>query len=214
METDDVYLESTGLYGHSKLQRVRLHDNHILKHVNLPSDAFGEGITVHKGKIYQLTWREGLVYIYDQLTLALEQVLELPSVIKEGWGICSDLTHLYISEGSNKLYQLNPVDWTVIRTISVNEGGRAINSLNELEYIDGLIWANIWYEDFIIRINPDDGSVDSYVYLGDLESDTQSNAWRTGNVLNGIAWVGRRLFVTGKRWKQIYEIELRGPRLA
>mmetsp|Transcript_23760 Transcript_23760/g.42066 ORF Transcript_23760/g.42066 Transcript_23760/m.42066 type:complete len:215 (-) Transcript_23760:33-677(-) len=213
METEEVYLESTGLYGHSKLQRVRLHDNKILQHVALPNDAFGEGVAVHGGSIYQLTWREGKVYKYSQSSLAQQNVLELPQEIGEGWGICSDGTYLYISEGSNKIFKLDPATWTVIKVIEVTDGGRPITYLNELEFIDGEIWANIWYENIIVRFDAQTGNVDSYINLENLEPTTQANSWRSGNVLNGIAKFGDRLLVTGKRWNKIYEIELLGPRI-
>lgn len=201
------------MYGHSKLKRVRMHDNHVIHQVPLPNDAFGEGISSHNGKIYQLTWREGRVYVYNQKTLDQEHVLELPTVIKEGWGICSDSAYLYVSEGSNKIFKIDPVTWTVSDVIEVNDGGRPINLLNELECVGGQIWANIWYEDLIVRIDIATGHVNSYINLEGLEPSTQANAWRSGNVLNGIMEIRGRVFVTGKRWQRIYEIELQGPRV-
>lgn len=197
--------EGTGKYGHSTLRRVDLESGRVLRQFALPRTLFGEGITVWRDEIVQLTWRARLGIRYQRATFAPVATFPLPG---EGWGITQDGRHWILSDGSETLYFLDPATGQEVRRVRVHDGPRTITRLNELEFIDGEIWANIWYEDRLVRIAPTDGLVLGYVDLTGL--------WPSGErpgreaVLNGIAFdaVGRRLFVTGKYWPRLYQIEV------
>lgn len=202
---EGVFYEGTGLNGHSRLMIVNPATGEATKSVSLSRRHFGEGITILGEKIYQLTWTSGKLFLYDKSTL--RSLGEL-SYSGEGWGLTNDGQRLYMSDGTNRITVRNPKDFAIERTIEVKMGGRSVRYLNELEWIEGEIWANIYLTDTIVRINPDTGEVVGVVNLTDLQSPTD----RTFNtdVLNGIAWDAstKRLFVTGKNWNKIYQIEL------
>lgn len=202
---EGVFYEGTGLNGHSRLMIVNPATGEATKSVSLSRRHFGEGITILGEKIYQLTWTSGKLFLYDKSTL--RSLGEL-SYSGEGWGLTNDGQRLYMSDGTNRITVRNPKDFAIERTIEVKMGGRSVRYLNELEWIEGEIWANIYLTDTIVRINPDTGEVVGVVDLTDLQSPTD----RTFNtdVLNGIAWDAstKRLFVTGKNWNKIYQIEL------
>lgn len=202
---EGVFYEGTGLNGHSRLMIVNPATGEATKSVSLSRRHFGEGITILGEKIYQLTWTSGKLFLYDKNTL--RSLGEL-SYSGEGWGLTNDGQRLYMSDGTNRITVRNPKDFAIERTIEVKMGGRSVRYLNELEWIEGEIWANIYLTDTIVRINPDTGEVVGVVDLTDLQSPTD----RTFNtdVLNGIAWDAstKRLFVTGKNWNKIYQIEL------
>lgn len=202
---EGVFYEGTGLNGHSRLMIVNPATGEATKSVSLSRRHFGEGITILGEKIYQLTWTSGKLFLYDKSTL--RSLGEL-SYSGEGWGLTNDGQRLYMSDGTNRITVRNPKDFAIERTIEVKMGGRSVRYLNELEWIEGEIWANIYITDTIVRINPDTGEVVGVVDLTDLQSPTD----RTFNtdVLNGIAWDAstKRLFVTGKNWNKIYQIEL------
>lgn len=198
--------QSTGLYGQSKIQKFKFPSIEKVSARELSSKAFGEGLTILNDKIYQLTWLEREVYVYDK-DFALLETFNLPNDIEEGWGICNDGKNLYISSGSHRVYKLDPNSFSILSSIEVINDNKEINRLNELEWVDGEIWANIYYSKYIIRINPDSGQVLGWINLTGLEK-SESKSWYAGYVLNGIAVYDNRIFVTGKGWNTMYEIQL------
>ena len=197
--------EGTGEYGKSRLLRTDLATGKILKSVDLSKEEFGEGITVLGDKIYQLTWLNGKMHIYDRKTL---QRLETRTYKGEGWGLTSDGTKLYMSDGTSNIRVLNPESGKLERYISVTLQGQSLLYLNELEWIDGKIWANVYTTDQIVIINPENGIVEGVVDLtGILPTQERDNKT---DVLNGIAYdkATERIFVTGKNWSKLYEIKL------
>ncbi|NYT01252.1 MAG: glutaminyl-peptide cyclotransferase [Methanosarcinales archaeon] len=200
---DGVLYESTGLYGRSSLRRVDLESGEVLLAVILPPYLFGEGITLWQGKIIQLTWQSHLGLIYDNQTL---QFLESFAYPTEGWGITSDASRLIMSDGSSNLYFLDPATFRRLEVLPVRADGAPLTGLNELEYVKGLIYANIYYTDKIAIISPQSGNVTAWLDLQGLWVEGRS----PDDVLNGIAYDpdGDRLLVTGKLWPQLYEIEL------
>ncbi|HAN95612.1 MAG TPA: glutamine cyclotransferase [Firmicutes bacterium] len=198
--------EGTGLYGESSLRRVRLADGEVLQQVDLESRFFGEGIALLRGRIFQLTWREGTGFIYDLESLEKIGEFTYPG---EGWGLTTDGTYLIMSDGSSLLRFLDPETLEPVGTLQVRSSRGEVTLLNELEYINGEIWANIWLSSVICRIDPQSGQG-----LGWIDLQQLSAAEREGNpgadVLNGIAWdaEAERIFVTGKLWSRVYEIRL------
>ncbi len=200
---DGVLFEGTGLNGRSSVRRVRLQDGQILASVPLSGEYFGEGITVQKSRILQLTWKHGVGFIYDRATLRKTGSFAYPG---EGWGLANDGKLIYMSDGSSTIRVWDPVTLKELRRFSVKLQGRPIDQLNELEMVEGELYANVWQTDSILRISPADGNV---VGIIDLQGLLNSNAGEV-DVLNGIAYdpAGKRLFVTGKLWPRIFEIQL------
>ena len=200
---DGVLYESTGLNGYSSLRRIDLETGEILQFVALPNEYFGEGITVFDGKIIQLTWLSNKGFVYDKESFDLLQNFSYQT---EGWGITTDGSRLIMSDGTSSLYFLDPETFLEIGQVEVHDNG-TVERLNELEYIKGKVYANIWLEDKIAIINPQTGQVEGWINLSGLQNmeNQDSNA-----VLNGIAYDAAtdRLFVTGKLWPQLFEIEL------
>jgi len=197
--------ESMGRYGESSLRQVELTSGQVLRQADLPADVFGEGLTDWRDSLIQLTWREGNGFVYDIEDFSLLGQFDIPT---EGWGLTQDGEQLIMSDGSSSLYFLNPENFVVMGTVTVNDEGEEIDRLNELEYIRGQVFANIWQTDDIIRIDPDTGSVLGWIDLsGVLPEEARTE---TTDVLNGIAYdpQGDRLFVTGKYWLYLYEIRL------
>jgi glutamine cyclotransferase len=199
-------LEGTGQYGSSTLRRVELETGRVERLVPLGNAYFGEGITVLDGRVYQLTWHNGIAFVYDAETFALERTL---SYAGEGWGLTTDGSRLILSDGSAALRFLEPGTFAVAKQITVRDNGLPIERLNELEYVDGEIWANVWYDDRIVRISPESGEVLGWIDLSSLYSSSERSR---DDVLNGIAYDAEagRLFVTGKNWPQLFEIEVSG----
>lgn len=198
--------EGTGKYGESTLRHVELETGKVLKSIAIDRRHFGEGITILDDKIYQLTWKSHIGFIYDRETL---QSLGTFRVAGEGWGLTHDGTHLILSDGTATLSFIDPKTFKVARRLLVQSQGRRVTKLNELEYIDGEIFANVWYEDHIARIDPQTGLVTGWIDLRTLmPGRTDREA-----VLNGIAHDPDkdRLFVTGKNWPKLFEIELVRP---
>jgi glutamine cyclotransferase len=196
--------ESTGLYGHSSLRKVELESGSIIKKIDLSPDYFGEGITLFNNQVIQLTWHAKKGFIYDLDHFNLIKEFRYPM---EGWGITFDGQYLVISDGTAILYYLDPESFQIIKQVNVQENGKSINRLNELEYIKGNIYANIWETDQIAIISPD-GKVIGWIDLqGILLVDDCS---QTTGVLNGIAFntQNQRIYVTGKNWCKLFEIEL------
>ena len=198
-----VLYEGTGLYGNSSLRRVELATGEILQLYALPPQYFGEGITIFDGKIIQLTWQEHKSFVYDKNSFELLQEF---SYSTEGWGITTDGSRLIMSDGTSTLYFLDPETFQKIGQVEVHDNG-TVERLNELEYIQGKVYANIWLEEKIAIINPQTGKVEGWINLSGLQNMENQDP---DNVLNGIAYdaAGDRLFVTGKRWSQLFEIQL------
>jgi glutamine cyclotransferase len=199
--------EGTGQYGASTIRRVDVATGRVEQRQALPQQYFGEGIAILDERLYQLTWRSGTGFVYD-----VESFEQLASFryAGEGWGLTHDGEHLIMSDGSETLRFLDPESFEVVRTVRVRDTGRPVVRLNELEYVDGEIWANIWYDDRIARISPASGEVMGFIDLRTLYPQTA----RGGEaVLNGIAYdaAAKRLFVTGKNWPQLYEIKIVRP---
>jgi glutamine cyclotransferase len=204
---DGVLYEGTGLYGQSTLRRVELETGNVTQVYALPDEFFGEGITIFKDKIIQLTWKNNRGFVYNKQSFELIQEFEYPfEYPTQGWGITYDGSNLIMSNGSSTLFFLDPETFTQVRQIEVHDINPVTN-LNELEYIQGKIYANIWYEDNIAIISPQTGKVTGWINLKGIYDSANQD---TGNVLNGIAYdvEENRLFVTGKRWSQLFEISL------
>lgn len=196
--------EGTGEYGKSKLLQVDLKTGKIEKALNLDEKYFGEGITILHDTIYQLTWREGKVFAY---TLDFKKVKEF-KLNTEGWGITTDGKELIVSNGSSNLYYYNPSDFRLLRTQSITEGGGLAYNLNELEYIDGYIYANQWQAPYILKIEPASGQIVGKVNLQQVW-DRVKAIDPVADVPNGIAYDAAtgKIYVTGKLWPELYEIE-------
>ncbi|MDR0728992.1 MAG: glutaminyl-peptide cyclotransferase [Prevotellaceae bacterium] len=194
--------ESAGQYGQSSLRKIDLPTGDVVATYTLPASVFAEGACVWHDTIYQLSWQERTCFLYDT---TLRPVGEF-HYDGEGWGLTSDGIHLIMSDGSSILKFLNPADFSEQRYVNVTYDGKAIPLLNELEYIDGEIWANVYTYDYIIRINPDNGKVTGIVFMQKLLPPELRTA-RT-DVLNGIAYddATKKIFVTGKNWPKLYEI--------
>jgi len=196
--------ESTGQYGKSSLRKVDLATGDVLNQVDLDSNLFGEGLTILENRAYQLTWLSGTGFVYSINTLGL---LGSFTYSGEGWGLTTDGIDLIMSDGSSHLRFIDPETFEEIQNIEVLDNGTPVGLLNELEYINGEIYANIWHSDMIARISPASGEVLGWIDLSGLLGD---DAMGSEDVLNGIAYdsEGDRLFVTGKLWPKLYEIVL------
>jgi glutamine cyclotransferase len=197
--------EGTGRHGLSTLRLVDLSSGRVERQVALPARLFGEGITVWEDEIVQLTWRSQLGLRFDRATFTPIGAFPLPG---EGWGITQDGRHWIVSDGTDSIRFLDPATQQEVRRVRVRDGAKPVTRLNELEFIDGELWANIWHEDRLVRIAPADGRVLGYVDLTGLlprgeRPDSEA-------VLNGIAYdrAGSRLFVTGKHWPRLFQIEV------
>ncbi|MFN0072642.1 MAG: glutaminyl-peptide cyclotransferase [Chloroflexota bacterium] len=199
---DGQLYEGTGWFGESNLRRVDLLTGSVLQQVDLPRDVFGEGIAVVGNRIMQITWRSHLGYVYDRDSFALLGTFGYPT---EGWGLTYDGTRMILSDGSDTLRFIDPDSFAPVGDVQVRAGGQPVKMINELEYIDGLLFANIWQTDRIALIDPNSGEVCAWLDLSGLDAGGTSSR---DDVLNGIAFdsSSRRLFVTGKRWSALYEI--------
>ncbi|MBT8361454.1 MAG: glutaminyl-peptide cyclotransferase [Desulfobacterales bacterium] len=197
--------EGTGIYGHSSLRKQSLQTGRTEHKIDYQDDIFAEGVTVFDDKIYQLTWKNRLVFIYDKHDLSLIKKLNYP---REGWGITHDSHNLIVSDGSSTLYFIDPETLTEVRRITVQQRSRTISALNELEYINGSVYANIWKSNRIVIISPSNGEVEGWIDLSGLDKKLSKD--NSSGVLNGIMFDPdkQRLFVTGKLWPTLFEIEL------
>lgn len=205
---DGVLYEGTGLNGHSSLRRVELETGAVLQRRALPDRYFGEGVAVLDSRIFQLTWRSGLAFVYDRETLALRQTLLYPA---EGWGLTTDGTHLIASDGTATLRFLEPESFAEVRRLTVVDQAGPVTRLNELEYVDGRIYANVWQTERIAIIDAASGRVTAWLDLQGLPV-AEKHAGHE-DVLNGIAYDARTglLYVTGKLWPRLYQLELVPP---
>jgi glutamine cyclotransferase len=202
---DGHLYESTGLNGHSSLRMVDLTTGRVLQQFDLPDRYFAEGLTNWGSTLIQLTWQAHTAFVYDQFSFRLLRTFHYKG---EGWGLTQDGKNLIESDGSAELRFLEPSTFREIRHIVVTDGGGKVTQLNELEYIHGQIYANIWHSDRIARISPATGRVLGWIDLaGLLPKDERSNPEA---VLNGIAYDAAhdRLFVTGKLWPKLFEIRI------
>ena len=203
---DGKLLESTGQEGRSTLRTVDLESGQVVKKVDVPAKYFAEGMTVLNGKIYQLTWQHQVGFIYDYQTFERAGEFHYQG---EGWGLTNDGHSLILSDGSNRIRFLDPGSFQVTKTIAVTDNGKPINRLNELEFIQGEIYANIWHDPRIVTINPETGAVTSWIDCSGLVS--QAGVSDGEAVLNGIALdqASGRVFVTGKLWPKLFEIKIK-----
>jgi len=203
---DDYLYESTGRNGQSSVRRVDLESGGVLQKYDLPSEYFGEGLTDWGSSLVQLTWTSGKAFVYDRSTFKL---LRTFSYQGEGWGLTHDEKSLILSDGTSTLRFLEPDTFRVTRRLAVvDEHGEPVENLNELEFIGGEIFANIWHQDRIARISPQTGRVLGWVDMSGLRE--QAGASGPEAVLNGIAYDSKtgRIFVTGKLWPRLFEIKI------
>jgi len=203
---DGHLYESTGLNGRSSLRMVDLQTGRVLQRHDLPPEYFGEGLTNWGSNLVQLTWKAGTALVYDRFSFALQSTLHYPG---EGWGLTQDGKQLILSDGTSVLHFLDPRTFHEIRRISVmDDYNRPLMNLNELEYIHGEIYANVWQTGWIVRISPRNGKVLGWIDLGGLMD--KSRLADPDAVLNGIAYDPQwdRLFVTGKLWPKLFEIKV------
>ncbi len=205
---DGELYESTGQRGESTLRHVRLKTGEVLKKRDLPRQVFGEGLAAVNGLFYMLTWKVGQAFLFDTKTLRPRSYTY--SYPGEGWGLTTCSEGLVMSNGTATIRFLEPKGMKLIREIQVRDQGRPIIELNELEWIDGEIWANVWKSNRIARIDPATGKVNAWVDMTGLLGKERV-AQPEEEVLNGIAYdeKGKRLFMTGKRWPYLYHVELR-----
>ena len=200
-----VLFESTGLNGRSSLRRVDLQTGRVLQKIDVSAQYFAEGMTILDGRVYQLTWQSQKGFVYDLGTFQLQREFTYTG---EGWGLTTDGHSLIMSDGTNQIRFLDPATFRVTRTIPVLDHGAPLPRLNELEYVKGEIFANIWQTQSVVRINPENGTVTGMIDFSGLlaPSDYRGNT----DVLNGIAYdsAGDRLFITGKNWPKLFEVRL------
>ena len=198
--------EGTGQEAGSSLREVELGTGKVLRQLNLDPSLFGEGITLFNGRIFQVTWRNKVGFVYDKASFSVIKRIYFQT---EGWGLATVEKRIVMSDGSNVLYFFDPEMFNVVSRIEVYDNEKKVDQLNELEYINGEIWANIWQSDLIARIDPVSGRVNSYIDLSSLFPEPERREF-SADVLNGIAYdaAGKRIFVTGKRWPKLYEISI------
>lgn len=195
--------EGTGLYGRSGIRQQDLSSGEVLRSVNLPQAYFGEGITILGERVYQLTWQSRKGFVYDLNFTPLSEF----TYTTEGWGLTHNGSHLIMSDGSSNLYFLDPGSLSVVGQVQVRDGGKRVEELNELEFINGEVWANVWRTDLVARISPQSGEVLGWINFTGLLSPSEMAG---ADVLNGIAFdsEGGRILVTGKYWPTIFQVEL------
>jgi glutamine cyclotransferase len=202
---DGFLYEGTGREGQSSLRKVRLETGEIVQQVNLEPDLFGEGITLLNDKVIQLTWKSGIGFVYDLNSFRL---LRRFSYSGEGWGLATNGRELFLSDGTSEIRVLDGETFQEKRRIKVHEGSTAVDQLNELEFVEGQVFANLWHSNRVARISPQTGDVVGWIDLTGLLSPMYR--LEPEAVLNGIAYdpIRKRLFVTGKLWPRIFEIKL------
>ncbi len=223
--SDGFLYESTGQEGKSSLRKIDLETGKVLQKFDLPPQNFGEGISIVNGKIYQLTWRDGLCRVFDAKTFKLVKELHYQG---EGWGLATDGSALYMSQGTHVIKVLEAETFKQAQTVPVmREDGKPLMNINELEWVKGEIWANVWHSEtpdilgkpnYIARIEPATGKLLGWINLAGISPDDQAKGndpydAKAENTLNGIAYdpIKDRIFVTGKNWKNLYEIKIRTP---
>jgi len=200
-----IFYEGTGMHGRSALRKVKIETGEVLQHKALDAQYFGEGITEWKGSLLQLTWQSQIGFVYDARTFERTRTFAYTG---EGWGLTHDGARLILSDGSPKLRFLDPATFKETGGVVVRDGRGPVEDLNELEFVKGEIFANVWQSDRIARIDPKDGRVTGWIDLAGLMPPAERGT--PDAVLNGIAYdaAGDRLFVTGKLWPRVFEIRL------
>ena len=196
--------ESSGLYGKSKVRKYTLAGNTTIAETKLPDKYFTEGLTLFQDEVFVLTWRENTLLVLDSKTLATKRELHYEG---EGWGLANNGAHLIMSNGSDAIYFRNPTNFDIEREIKIHSGKTSVRQINELEYAEGFLWANVWQSPVILKINPNNGKIIGFYNLEDLLKNNSSG--RDEKVLNGIAYDPERkaYWVTGKLWPTRYLIE-------
>lgn len=204
--SDSTLYESTGTYGRSTIRRVDLKSGRVLASRPLSADRFGEGLALLNGRLYQLTWKEGVAYTYDAATLAPRDSFHYAG---EGWGLATDGDTLVMSDGSDSLRFVSPADFHVQRVVHVKYNGAPLRQLNELEFVNGEILANVYQSDWILRIDPSTGTVRETIDFAELYPKRPDFA----EVMNGVSLApdGTSLLLTGKYWPVIFEVRLHSP---
>ena len=203
---DGQMYESTGLQGESTLRRVDIATGKTLQRLDVPSQYFAEGLALVGDELLQLTWQHKLGFVYDRVTFKQKRTFSYQT---EGWGIAYDGTsNLVMSDGTDTLAFLDPKTFAAARTLRVQDAGRPVSHLNELEWIEGEIWANVWMTDRIARISPKTGEINAWIDLSTLFP--RSQRLPPADELNGIAYdkATRRIYITGKKWPRLYQIAI------
>ena len=202
---DGFLYEGTGLAGRSALRKIKLDTGQVLQSFDLPQPFFGEGITVLPQQIVQLTWQSQTGFIYDKATFRVLKSFSYPG---EGWGMTNDGKQIYMSDGTAQIRVWDPVSLKEVRRINVTDGARPVTAINELEFVRGEIWANVWQTDRIARISPAAGRVLGWIDLSGILPKAERTT--ADAVLNGIAYDSAtdRVFVTGKLWPNIFEVKI------
>ena len=202
---DGTLFESTGIEGRSEVRRVDLATGRVLQKQKLPADVFGEGLVLSRNRLIQITLQSQRAFVFDSKTFKSKGEWKYKG---EGWGLTTDGEELIMSDGSSQLLFRDPKTFAEKRRVAVTFNGKPLAMLNELEWIDGQVWANVWQTDYIVRINPQSGAVEEYLDCTGLLGET----FRTGkeDVLNGIAYdsQAKRIFLTGKLWPRLFQIQL------
>lgn len=206
---NETLFESTGLYHKSSVRQVLLQTGKVMVSHQMDMSFFGEGLTLFGERLYQVTWLTRTGFIYDRHNFSEKDSFTHP--MNDGWGLATDGKILYASDGTSTLYHLDPQTLKEIRRVTVKYNDHEIPFLNELEHVDGEVWANVWQTDCIARISHEDGKVLSWIALHELRQGLMRSGYTGIDVLNGIAWDDekKRLFVTGKLWPKLYQIKLR-----
>ena len=201
---DGILYEATGLETKSTLRKEKLETAEVIYSITIPNNVFGEGITLFNNEIVQITWRDHVGYVYNKDDF---QIISEFHYNTEGWGLTTDGEKLFMSDGTNNIYILDPATFSVIDKIQVYDNKVKINLLNELEYINGIIYANVYTKDFIVGIDPKTGKVLEHIDMNGILPDALRD--RKTDVLNGIAYdkINDRISVTGKNWKKLYEVK-------
>lgn len=210
---DNAFYESTGLEGKSKLRKINIESGKPEQEIKLDSIHFGEGISIINDKLYQLTWQEHKVFVYDAKTLKKISEMQWPF---EGWGMTTDGKQLIISTGSSNLYFVNPDNFKIIKQVGVSDNYGPVGNINELEYVNGVVYANQYETNYILKIDPETGKVTAKIDLSgilnssNIPHDPSKYDIQSGNVLNGIAFDSTKnsFYVTGKLWPAVFEIKL------
>lgn len=201
---DGAFYEGTGLNGRSTIRKVKIETGEVLQKRDVPVQYFGEGITVRGNELYQLTWQSGVALVYDKASFTPKRQHRYTG---EGWGLTQDASSLIMSDGTEFLRMLDPATFAERRRVRVMAAGSPLKNLNELEYVKGEVFANVWQTDYVARINPATGVVTGYIdFRGLLTASERAST----DVLNGIAYDERadRLFITGKLWPRVFEVRV------
>ena len=212
LHSDGLLYESTGLYGESDLRAVEVESGEVVRQFDIPEQIFAEGLTLLGNRLFQISWREQVALVYEIETGIAEDTFEPLGAFQytgEGWGLWDDESLLYMSDGSHVITVRDPETFAPVRTMNVTLYGAYVDEINELECVDGNIWANVWQTDSILRIDAQTGIVTGVVDGRALLSPEERAALESGAVLNGIAYnpETETFLVTGKRWPALFEVE-------